>query len=141
MKNQASLLALTFLLIGLTARADVKVSVDHNDNDHAKPEFKFKNVPSPSADDAATKAKFTIVDGERDSNAGDVEKLNDGKLPSDQDEPAENFFFDAGTEGGRRLPGLRSVIAISQGNTYSWHPISRGPQIYKLYASDGTAEG
>jgi hypothetical protein len=141
MKNQAFLLALTFLLIGLTARADVKVTVDYNDNDHAKPEFKFKNVPSPSADDAATKAKFTIVDGERDSNGGDVEKLNDGKLPSDQDEPAENFFFDAGTEGGRLLVDLGSVIAIKQVNTYSWHPNTRGPQIYKLYASDGTAEG
>jgi hypothetical protein len=24
-------------------------------------------------------------------------------------------------------------------NTYSWHPDTRGPQVYKLYASDGSA--
>lgn len=25
-------------------------------------------------------------------------------------------------------------------NTYSWHPSTRGPQVYKLYASDGAAQ-
>jgi len=27
---------------------------------------------------------------------------------------------------------------LKQVNTYSWHPTTRGPQVYKLYASDGT---
>ena len=31
-----------------------------------------------------------------------------------------------------------SEIEIAQVNTYSWHPNSRGPQLYKLYASDGS---
>ena len=29
-------------------------------------------------------------------------------------------------------------IEIAQVNTYSWHPNSRGPQLYKLYAADGS---
>jgi len=126
------------LLAGLAAQAEIKITVDHNPNEQATPEFKFKNVPSPTATNAAAKAKFTIVSGEKDSNGGDVEKLNDGKLPTEQDQPEENFFFDAGTEGGRLLMDLGSVIAIKQVNTYSWHPNTRGPQVYKLWVSDGS---
>ena len=29
-------------------------------------------------------------------------------------------------------------IDIAQVNTYSWHPNTRGPQLYKLYAADGS---
>src|SRR6267378_3127876 len=141
MKIQTLVLAVALLLAGLAAQAEIKITVDHNPNEQATPEFKFKNVPSPTATNAAAKAKFTIVSGEKDSNGGDVEKLNDGKLPTEQDQPEENFFFDAGTEGGRLLVDLGSVIAIKQVNTYSWHPNTRGPQVYKLYVSDGTAEG
>jgi hypothetical protein len=35
------------------------------------------------------------------------------------------------------LVDLRRAIDIKQVNTYSWHPNTRGPQVYKLYASDG----
>ena len=35
---------------------------------------------------------------------------------------------------------LGSAIEIKEVNTYSWHPNTRGPQVYKLYASDGTAK-
>ena len=31
-----------------------------------------------------------------------------------------------------------TTIDIAQVNTYSWHPNSRGPQLYKLYAADGS---
>ena len=31
-----------------------------------------------------------------------------------------------------------TTIEIAQVNTYSWHPNSRGPQLYKLYAADGS---
>lgn len=140
--KKTTLLALTgILLAGLPAQAEVKVTVDHNTGDKATPAFKFNTVPSPSTNDVATQGKFTIVAGEKDSNAGDVEVLNDGKLPTEEDQPDANFFFDAGTEGGRLQLDLGSVINIKQVNTYSWHPNTRGPQIYKLYASDGTADG
>ena len=38
--------------------------------------------------------------------------------------------------GGRILVGLDHLTEVKQVNTYSWHPASRGPQVYKLYASD-----
>jgi hypothetical protein len=68
-----------------------------------------------------------------------MDKLHDGKLPGEEDQPGENFFFNAGTSGGRLRADLGRVIRLKQVNTYSWHPNARGPQVYKLYASDGTA--
>jgi len=118
--------------------AEIKIAVDHNQTDRASGAFKFNHVPSPSKTDSGAKAKFTIVDGKRDPNGGGLEKLHDGELPADADRPEENFFFDAGTAGGRLEVDLGSAIEIKQINTYSWHTSTRGPQVYNLYASDGT---
>jgi hypothetical protein len=130
----------TVLMFVMASHAEVKTVVDHNRNENATPDFKFRNVPSPSKSDAATKAKFTIVDGRRDRNGGSVDKLADGKIPDEQDQPSENFFFNAGTDGGRLLVDLGRTIDIKQVNTYSCHPNTRGPQVYKLYAGDGKTE-
>ena len=119
----------------------VKVDVGHNEIGKESAEFKFKEVPTPAKTNAASHAKITIVDGDRDENGGEVEVLNDGKLPGEQDEPTSNFFFNAGTEGGRILIDLGSIISVKQVNTYSWHTDSRAPQVYTLYAADGTAAG
>jgi hypothetical protein len=127
------------LFLAAAVRAEVKVAVEHNENGKATGDFKFKDIPGPSKDDAATRAKFSIIDGERDPNGGDLDKLNDGKLPTEEDQPEENFFFNAGTEGGRLGIDLGKIMAVKQVNTYSWHPNTRGPQVYKLYASDGAA--
>jgi hypothetical protein len=127
------------LFLANAVRAEVKVTVEHNEDEKATGDFKFKDIPGPSKDDAATHAKFSIVDGERDPNGGDLDKLNDGKLPTEEDQPDENFFFNAGTEGGRIGIDLGKAIAVKQVNTYSWHPNTRGPQVYKLYAADGSA--
>lgn len=134
-------LGATALLMTGVAFGEVKTAVDHNSNDQATADFKFKNIPSPSKTDAAQNAKFSIVDGERDENGGELEKLNDGKVPTEQDQPAENFFFNAGTEGGRLGIDLQKTISIKQINTYSWHPSTRAPQVYKLYGADGMAPG
>jgi len=82
---------------------------------------------------------FFVVDGEADSNSGGLDKLHDGKLPGDADQPEENFFFQAGSDGGRLQVDLGHAISVRQVNTYSWHPGTRGSQIYKLYAADGVA--
>src|SRR5215471_3760982 len=131
------------LLLGfrLAALAEVKIVTDHNPNETATTAFKFKSVPSPGGTNAARAAKFTIIDGEQDENGGAVDKLHDGKLPTEEDQPTENFFFNAGTGGGRLLMDLGRTINIAQVNTYSWHPNTRGPQVYKLYAADGTGDG
>ena len=131
----------TVLIFAMVCQAEIKTVASHNGNESATFDFKFKNTPQPSRNDAATKATFTIVDGRRDRNGGNLDKLHDGKVPAEEDQPSENFFFNAGTEGGRVLIDLGDAIEIKQVNTYSWHPDIRGPQLYKLYASNGKADG
>lgn len=140
MRNRPALLAAAFIALTTAgvSLADVKVVVDRNEGDAAGAAFKFKSAPSPVAANAATGAKFTIVDGRRDTNGGPITVLNDGKLPGEADEPAANFFFAQGAAGGRIAADLGKLVAVKEVNTYSWHAGPRGPQVYTLYASDGT---
>lgn len=126
------------LCLSVTSHAEVRVMSERNVNEEASSNFTFRNVPPPARDDAASSAEFSIVDGRRDPNGGDAAKLNDGHVPTKADEPRESFFFGAGTSGGRLLVDLGKTTDIRQVNTYSWHPQERGPQVYKLFASDGT---
>ncbi len=135
------LLAGACLLAGMAAHAGVTVTVGHHDNDEARPGFKFSNLPAPTAANAARGAKFVLIDGQRDPNGGELSQLNDGKLPGEGDAPGQNFFFNAGTAGGRLEVDLGGCMPIQEVHSYSWHPGSRGPQVYDLYASDGTATG
>jgi hypothetical protein len=125
------------LTLMFTAQAQLKVTFDHNPNATASAAFKFKNVPSPAKDDAAARGTMLVVEGDIDGNGADLTALIDGVLPTEEDQPAANFFWDAGTGGGRFRLDLGSVIEVAQVNTYSWHPNARGPQIYRLWASDG----
>lgn len=127
--------------ISLTAPAQIQITIDHNTGATATSEFKFKRVASPSRDDAASKAKLTLVDGVIDPNGATLTALIDGMLPTSEDEPGANFFFNARSFGGRFRMDLGTAIEIAQINSYSWHPSARGPQLYKLYASDGTETG
>jgi hypothetical protein len=111
---------------------------DRNGRATATREFKFKNIPSPATADAATNAKLTLIDGEIDGGSAGLSALVDGRLPRDEDEPAANLFFNAGSSGGRFRMDLGKPIDIAQINSYSWHSNSRGPQLYKLYAADGS---
>ena len=119
------------------ARAEVKATVERNEAQAASGEFKFKTVPRPSRSDAGARAKVSVLDGERDRNGGEVSVLTDGRVPAGDDLPGANFFFGAGTDGGRVLIDLGDAIDVKQVNTYSWHREGRGPQVYKLYASKG----
>src|ERR1700740_1797208 len=121
-KYVSQVLAGIFILAAARVRAEVKVTVEYHDKDEASSSFTFKTVPPPSRNDAATSATFTVVDGEVDPNSGGVEKLNDGKLPEESDLPEENFFFNAGSPGGRIGVDLKTITDIRQVNTYSWHP-------------------
>ena len=121
----------------VTAHAQVIITIDHNTGKAATAEFKFKHVPSPARDDAATEAKLTMVDADADPNSADISALTDGTLPTSDDQPRKNFFLRAGSGGGRVRMDLGNVIEIAQINTYSWHPAARGPQVYRLWASDG----
>jgi hypothetical protein len=122
----------------MVVQAEPKVVIAH---DPAGAGFSFKSVPLPANNDAATTAQFTIIEGQRDRNGGELNALQDGKVPTGEDQPRENFFFQAGSDGGRVCVDLGSVISVKQINTYSWHAGSRGPQVYKVYASTGEAAG
>ncbi len=99
--------------------------------------FQLDPVPTPALNDAGADAVFTIIDGERDGNGGELTALNDGKVPVGEDQPAANFFFRGGSDGGRIAVDLKSTLRLRAVNTYSWHSGSRGPQVYKLYGTDG----
>src|SRR3954468_6151229 len=137
------LFKISFGLLALTtiAHAELKVVTERRSNESAAADFKFKTVPSPSPSDLGQKAVWTIIEGERDQNGGELSVLNDGKLPTESDMPAANFFFAQATKGGRLVVDLGQKKKLSGVNSYSWHPDTRGPQVYKLYASDGTTEG
>ncbi|HEX6045394.1 MAG TPA: hypothetical protein VFZ22_12965 [Pyrinomonadaceae bacterium] len=121
--------------LALSAHAQVTVTIDHNPAGAAN--FKFTRVPSPAKDDAGAAAKWLLLVGELDANGAGLTALNDGLLPTRQDQPAANLFFIAGSSGGRFRMDLGKLVEIAQVNTYSWHPNSRGPQVYLVYASDG----
>lgn len=125
-------------LIGCTVNAQARITVGHNDNKSANPEFKFANVPSPRQDNAATNARVLIVDGEGDPNGAEVTALTDGVLPTSGDQPRRNFFVTAGSGGARVLMDLGKVIEVAAINSYSWHPDSRAPQVYRVWGSDGS---
>jgi hypothetical protein len=138
LKSVTPFIPVAVLLLSVSvSRAEIKVLIEQNDNATATPGFTFKNVPSSSRNDAATHAKFVLVDGTIGGKGNKLDRLHDGKLPAEEDAPAESFFFADNTEGGRVLVDLQGIIAIKQINTYSWHPESRGPQVYILYASNG----
>lgn len=121
--------------------AEIRALAERNVGEAATPEFKFREIPPPSKTDAAVTARIEIAAGRLDPNGGDVEILNDGALPGNEDDPDANLFFAAGTEGGRLVLDLGAPTEIQRVNTYSWHRNTRGPQVYKLYASDGAAAG
>ncbi|MDB6129555.1 MAG: basic secretory protein [Verrucomicrobiales bacterium] len=139
MKKIASCCAL--VLFGLTWSCLGDVQVTSERLDPGSGTFKFKDVPAPSRGDSGGKARLTILDGQRDPNGGGIEKLQDGRVPTQADEPDSNFFFQAGQDGGLLLMDLGKEIEISQVNSYSWHPAARGPQVYRLFGSDGQSSG
>ena len=126
------------VLLTASTQAAIKVTPVQGDGG---PGFSLKPVPAPANNDAATAATFTLVDGTRDPNGGTLDVLHDGRVPNGEDEPAANFFFRAGTDGGRIQIDLGKVISVKQVNTYSWHGGTRGPQVYRLYAADGAGDG
>jgi hypothetical protein len=129
---------ISILLLIVFAVFDARVVFDHNPNNVATREFKFRNIASPAKDDAATNAKLTLIDGDLDQGSGTLATLVDGRVPEDEDEPGGNVFFRAGSTGGRFRMDFTTSIDIARINSYSWHPNSRGPQLYKVYGADGS---
>ena len=135
MALKLTLLLITVGVIAQKAAPDVLVVIDRNPST-ARANFTFARVPAPSKDDAAAKATVALVHGAQDPNGAALTALVDGTLPTNEDQPDANFFFNAGTAGGAFRLDLGAPIDVAQVNTYSWHPNTRGPQVYMLYGSD-----
>ena len=99
--------------LALAASAQIRITIDHNTGAAATSEFKFPRVPSPARDDAASQAKLTLVDGQLDSNGANLTALIDGMLPTSEDEPGANVFFNARSFGGRFRIDFGSAIEIA----------------------------
>ena len=138
LRSAAAVALASASLCAATAFAEVRVAIERNAPGIATAGFSFANLPPPSAHDAATAAGFELADGAQDRNGSRLDALHDGRVPDAADAPRDNFFFRAGTDGGRLTVDLGAAIDIKQINTYSWHAGTRGPQVYTLYASDGT---
>src|SRR5258708_21637682 len=94
--SRAGFIVAVCLALALRASPEVKVVIERNVGKDATPQFKFRSVPSPSKNNAAAHAKLKIVLGQRDAGGADLSALTDGVLPADEDQPAANFFFNAG---------------------------------------------
>jgi len=132
------LLLFAFFVVSTATFLDPKVEVEHNPNRTASRNFKFNSIASPRKDDAAAKAILTLIDGPIDGGSGELTALIDGLVPTNEDDPGANVYFRAGSMGGRFRMDFGSPLDISQVVSYSWHPNSRGPQLYKLYAAEGS---
>ncbi len=138
-----TLLTLTLVTASFTFAQDpqTKITIDHNSLKESTSSFRFKRVPSPVKDNAATKAKLSLVVGTPDPKSGGLKAVVDGDMPQNDYDPSANFFYVTGSDGGRLLMDMGSPIAIAQVNTYSWNAYGGGPQVYNLFVSDGTAAG
>jgi hypothetical protein len=123
------LLAGTASLHAATAKVEIGTSREDNS-------FATKTTAPPATNDAAAGATFKVIAGSPDPNGGSLAVLNDGKIPSNDDEPEANFFF-AGD--GRILVDLGKTIDVASLASYSWHSGSRAGQYYEVFAADGSA--
>ena len=128
--------AIAAILVACAANAEVTVTIERST---ATPAFRFAHVASPSKDDAASNAKVELIAGTVDRGSAGLAALTDGKLPGTEDEPEANLFFRADPWGGRFRIDLGATTEIAAVNTYTWHPDTRAPQVYRVYASDGTS--
>lgn len=128
----------SILLLPAAVSAEIQISTGHS---AAGSGFTFESVPAPVTNDAANNARFSLIDGTTDRNGGSLAVLHDGRVPSEEDQPSENFFFRAGTDGGLIQIDLGRALPVKRIGTYSWHTNTRAPQVYVLYASDGIAPG
>lgn len=128
------------LCVTLPALAQVQMRVEHHPPEKARRNSAFVTVPNLSPqNNVARDAIFSVVEGNVGRLSGGLSVLNDGNLADSADAPKANFFFDYGSLEGRFRADLHKPIPVAEIRTYSWHKSDRGPQLYKVYGSDGSA--
>lgn len=103
--------------------------------------FEFERIKRPAVNDLGMKATWAVVRGRLDGNSSGTPALVDGQIPQTEDSPRENCFFATGGSGGCLAADLGATQEIAEVVTYSWHPTSRAPQRFTLYAATGEGKG
>lgn len=96
------------------------------------PDFRFPTIESPSSEDYADAsrglANVSLVGGPLvvskfgpAFSSGGADRLVDGRAQRSGDAPSESVFFRGRAAFGGFLFDLRTPVAISKINTYSWH--------------------
>lgn len=116
------------------AVADVRITQEKLETGDG---YAFETIPLPVTNDAGASAAWKLLEGERDPNSARINALYNGKLPTSDDEPGSNFFFAAGSDGGKLLVDLGKVIPLKRISTFSRHVGDRAPQVYKVYGASG----
>ena len=75
--------------LGNTSRAEILVAAGQSPFNSG---FAIGAIPAPANNDAATRARLSLVDGTRDSGGGELAVLQDGLVPTGDDQPGRNFF-------------------------------------------------
>lgn len=130
----AALVAGFLCLQAVELFAEVQVAFERLETGNG---FSFARIDSPATNDAGTKASWKLVVGERDRGGARLGALHDGRVATDEDEPRANFFFRAGSNGGRIVADLGAVVPLKRISSYSYHTGDRAPQVYTVYGSRG----
>ena len=120
-------------------RSDINITVEQVSSAVAMTSGGYDKVPPPSATDAATNAIFTSVDGTPVQPENAIDRLHDGLIQTEADQPRHSFYYETATLEGRLKIELPRTMPIASINTYSWHKSDRGPQVYELFGSDGSS--
>ncbi|XZE22116.1 basic secretory protein-like protein [Pirellulaceae bacterium SH449] len=100
--------------------------------------FQFPNIPPPALNDSASTGNWAVARGRIDSNSLGLVALSDGKIPSTEDSPKENFFFASGSRAKSLAVDLGKPTELAEVVVYSWHPGVRASQVYTLYGAEGS---
>jgi len=103
--------------------------------------FQFPTISPPAINDDAAHGTWAVVRGVVDPNSAGLQVLNDGKIPSSDDSPQENFFFAGNTSARSIALDLGRSIELSEVTSYSWHTGGRSPQVYTLYGANDSVPG
>ena len=114
--------SLVFVVVAPLARAEPQVTIEQL---RIGSGFAFEKIPAPAKNDLGAAATWTLAEGARDRNGGTLKALHDGAVPRNEDSPRENYFFAAGSDGGRVVVDLGEAVEIGRVSTYSWHNRNR----------------
>src|SRR5258708_5265358 len=133
----------------LVCLGQVSLIIERNDSESVSASFSFKRVPAPSRSDAATDAKFSIVDGELDQNGHGfgntfyseidvVERNGTAPLPVASSQKCQQVF-EAGGGAYEIIVGTRETPHFLEWAQKEMAPMAQegDPQIVKLFPSGG----